>query len=176
VVSKYIGETEKNLSRLFDKAENKEWILFFDEADALFGKRTSVNDAHDKYANQEVSYLLQRVESHAGLIILASNMKSNLDSSFTRRFNSIIEFDHPDATERLQLWKNYFPTTSERKTKIDLEEIARKYHLTGANIVNVIQFAGLQTLEKKSATISADDLLKGIRKEYEKEGKMMRQE
>jgi AAA+ superfamily predicted ATPase len=176
VVSKYIGETEKNLSRLFDKAENKEWILFFDEADALFGKRTSVNDAHDKYANQEVSYLLQRVESHAGLIILASNMKSNLDTSFTRRFNSIIEFDHPDATERLLLWKNYFPTTSERKTKIDLEEIARKYHLTGANIVNVIQFAGLQTLEKKSATISADDLLKGIRKEYEKEGKMMRQE
>lgn len=176
VVSKYIGETEKNLSRLFDKAENKEWILFFDEADALFGKRTSVNDAHDKYANQEVSYLLQRVESHAGLIILASNMKSNLDTSFTRRFNSIIEFDHPDATERLLLWKNYFPTTSERKTKIDLEEIARKYHLTGANIVNVIQFAGLQTLEKKSAIISADDLLKGIRKEYEKEGKMMRQE
>lgn len=176
VVSKYIGETEKNLSRLFDKAENKEWILFFDEADALFGKRTSVNDAHDKYANQEVSYLLQRVESHAGLIILASNMKSNLDSSFTRRFNSIVEFDHPDATERLQLWKNYFPATSEKKTRIDLEEIARKYHLTGANIVNVIQFAGLQTLEKKSATISADDLLKGIRKEYEKEGKMMRQE
>ncbi|MEL7601127.1 MAG: ATP-binding protein [Proteiniphilum sp.] len=176
VVSKYIGETEKNLSRLFDKAENKEWILFFDEADALFGKRTNVNDAHDKYANQEVSYLLQRVESHAGLIILASNMKSNLDTSFTRRFNSIIEFDHPDATERLLLWKNYFPTTSERKTKIDLEEIARKYHLTGANIVNVIQFAGLQTLEKKSAIISADDLLKGIRKEYEKEGKMMRQE
>lgn len=176
VVSKYIGETEKNLSRLFDKADNKEWILFFDEADALFGKRTTVNDAHDKYANQEVSYLLQRIESHGGLIILASNMKSNLDTSFTRRFNSIIEFDHPDASERLQLWRNYFPRVAMNGTRIDLEEISRKYHLTGANIVNVIQFAGLQTLEKKSRLISSDDLLRGIRKEYEKEGKTMRQE
>lgn len=83
VVSKYIGETEKNLSRLFDKADKKEWILFFDEADALFGKRTNVSDSHDKYANQEVSYLLQRIESHEGLIILASNMKSNLDTSLS---------------------------------------------------------------------------------------------
>ena len=91
VVSKYIGETEKNLSKLFDKAANKDWILFFDEADSIFGKRTNVRDAHDKYANQEVSYLLQRIESHAGLVILASNMKSNIDTSFTRRFNSIIE-------------------------------------------------------------------------------------
>jgi SpoVK/Ycf46/Vps4 family AAA+-type ATPase len=86
VVSKYIGETEKNLSKLFDKAQNKDWILFFDEADSIFGKRTDVRDAHDKYANQEVSYLLQRIEMHAGLIILASNMKSNIDTSFTRRF------------------------------------------------------------------------------------------
>jgi len=109
VVSKYIGETEKNLSKLFDKAANKDWILFFDEADSIFGKRTNVRDAHDKYANQEVSYLLQRIESHAVLVILALNMKSNIDSSFTRRFNSIIEFDNPDTSERLQLWKNYLP-------------------------------------------------------------------
>jgi len=176
VVSKYIGETEKNLSRLFDKADKKEWILFFDEADALFGKRTGVSDSHDKYANQEVSYLLQRIESHEGLIILASNMKSNLDSSFIRRFNSIIEFDNPDAAERLQLWKNYLPDFVENKTDIDLGEIARKYSLTGANIVNVIQYAGLKTLEKNSNSISSDDLLLGIRREYEKEGKMMRQE
>ncbi|HDR52075.1 MAG TPA: ATP-binding protein, partial [Mariniphaga anaerophila] len=107
--SKYIGETEKNLSKLFDKAANKDWILFFDEADSIFGKRTNVRYAHDKYANQEVSYLLQRIESHAGLVILALNMKSNIDSSFTRRFNSIIEFDNPDTSERLQLWKNYLP-------------------------------------------------------------------
>lgn len=176
VVSKYIGETEKNLSKLFDKAANKDWILFFDEADSIFGKRTNVRDAHDKYANQEVSYLLQRIESHAGLVILASNMKSNIDPSFTRRFNSIIEFDNPDTSERLQLWKNYLPPVAKLDKKINLDEIARKYHLTGANIVNVIQFAGLHTLEKKSQTISAADLLAGIQKEYEKEGKMMRLE
>jgi AAA+ superfamily predicted ATPase len=176
VVSKYIGETEKNLSKLFDKAANKDWILFFDEADSIFGKRTNVRDAHDKYANQEVSYLLQRIESHAGLVILASNMKSNIDPSFTRRFNSIIEFENPDTAERLQLWKNYLPQTAKLDKKVNMEEVARKYHLTGANIVNVIQYAGLQTLEKQSRTISAADLLKGIQKEYEKEGKMMRME
>ena len=176
VVSKYIGETEKNLSKLFDKAANKDWILFFDEADSIFGKRTNVRDAHDKYANQEVSYLLQRIESHAGLVILASNMKSNIDPSFTRRFNSIIEFDNPDTSERLQLWKNYLPPVAKLDKKVSLDEIARKYHLTGANIVNVIQFAGLQTLQKDSKTILAEDLLKGIQKEYEKEGKMMRLE
>lgn len=174
VISKYIGETEKNLSKLFDKAANKDWILFFDEADALFGKRTNVRDAHDKYANQEVSYLLQRIESHAGLMILASNMKSNIDSSFTRRFNSLIEFENPTTNERLVLWKNYLPGAAKLNKKIDLSEISRKYELTGANIVNVIQFAGLQTLEKKSNIISEKDLLKGIQKEYRKEGKMMR--
>src|SRR5690554_178691 len=176
VVSKYIGETEKNLSKLFDKAANKDWILFFDEADSIFGKRTNVRDAHDKYANQEVSYLLQRIESHAGLVILASNMKSNIDVSFTRRFNTIIEFDQPDARERLQLWKNYLPPVIEIDAEVNLEEIARKYQLTGANIVNAIQCAGLRTLEKESAALLAGDLLHGIYKEYEKEGKLLRQE
>lgn len=176
VVSKYIGETEKNLSKLFDKAANKEWILFFDEADSIFGKRTGVRDAHDKYANQEVSYLLQRIESHPGLVILASNMKSNIDSAFTRRFNSMIEFENPDTNERLQLWKTYLPPSASIAKTVNIEDVARKYQLTGANIVNVIQFAGLQTLKKNSSTISADDLLKGIQKEYEKEGKMIRSE
>ena len=173
VVSKYIGETEKNLSKLFNKAANKDWILFFDEADSIFGKRTDVRDAHDKYANQEVSYLLQRIESHEGLIILASNMKSNIDPSFTRRFNSIIEFENPDNSERLELWKNYLPEAAQLNKKVDLSEISRKYELTGANIVNVIQYAGLQTLQRKKNTINEQDLLKGIQKEYVKEGKMM---
>ena len=175
VVSKYIGETEKNLSRLFDKAANKEWILFFDEADSIFGKRTNVRDAHDKYANQEVSYLLQRIESHPGLVILASNMKSNIDASFTRRFNTILPFDSPDAQERLRLWENYLPPGVKTDEGLYLEEIARKYHLTGANIVNVIQFAGLKTMEKELPILSADDLLQGIHKEYEKEDKLLRQ-
>ena len=138
VVSKYIGETEKNLSKLFDKAANKDWILFFDEADAIFGKRTNVRDAHDKYANQEVSYLLQRIEAHAGLVILASNMKANIDASFTRRFNSIIEFENPGSAERLKLWENYIPDNIKVEAKISIKEIAQKYDITGASIVNVI--------------------------------------
>lgn len=93
VVSKYIGETEKNLSKIFAKAEDKNWILFFDEADALFGKRTNVKDAHDKYANQEVAYLLQEIETRDGLVILATNMKNNIDDAFIRRFNSVLYFD-----------------------------------------------------------------------------------
>jgi len=173
VVSKYIGETEKNLSKLFDRAENKDWILFFDEADALFGKRTGVRDAHDKYANQEVSYLLQRIESHAGLVILASNMKSNIDSAFTRRFNAIIEFEIPSAQERLTLWKKNIPANVQLDDQIKLEELAGKYEVNGANIVNIIHYACLKTLERKSTTISYSDLLKGIQKEYVKEGKMI---
>jgi AAA+ superfamily predicted ATPase len=176
VVSKYIGETEKNLSKLFNKAANKEWILFFDEADSIFGKRTNVRDAHDKYANQEVSYLLQRIESHAGLVILASNMKSNIDSSFTRRFNSIIEFENPGVDERERLWQNYIPENIKVEKDISIKDIARKYEITGANIVNVIQSAGLQTLKRNSDTIAYNDLIKGIQKEYFKEGKMIRKE
>jgi AAA+ superfamily predicted ATPase len=173
VVSKYIGETEKNLSKLFDRAENKDWILFFDEADALFGKRTGVRDAHDKYANQEVSYLLQRIESHAGLVILASNMKGNIDAAFTRRFNAIIEFENPTAQERLALWKNNIPQNIRLDTEINLEELARKYEVNGANIVNIIHYACLKTLENNSDTLRQPDLLKGIQKEYVKEGKMI---
>lgn len=171
VVSKYIGETEKNLSKLFDKAANKDWILFFDEADAIFGKRTGVRDAHDKYANQEVSYLLQRIESHAGIVILASNMKGNIDPAFTRRFNSIIEFDNPGINERLRLWQNYIPEGKTDRT-VNIKEIAQKYEITGANIVNALHFAGLRTFEKKSTAISPDDLMEGIEKEYQKEGKI----
>jgi AAA+ superfamily predicted ATPase len=173
VVSKYIGETEKNLSRLFDRAENKDWILFFDEADALFGKRTGVRDAHDKYANQEVSYLLQRIEAHAGLVILASNMKSNIDAAFTRRFNAIIEFEIPSFEERLVLWQKNIPENVKLDDRINLEEIARKYEVNGANIVNIIHYACLKTLERKSNIILYSDLMKGIEKEYAKEGKMI---
>jgi AAA+ superfamily predicted ATPase len=176
VVSKYIGETEKNLSKLFDKAANKDWILFFDEADSIFGKRTNVRDAHDKYANQEVSYLLQRIESHEGLVILASNLKSNIDASFTRRFNTIVEFENPGVAERDKLWRNYIPPSVKLDKKISMDDLARKFEITGANIVNVIHYAGLKTLERQSTTISYDDLMKGIQKEYQKEGKMIRME
>ncbi|MCP4655409.1 MAG: ATP-binding protein, partial [bacterium] len=110
VVSKYVGETEKNLARVFDQAQHKGWILFFDEADALFGKRSETKDAHDRYANQEVSYLLQRIESFDGIAILASNLRENLDDAFSRRFESIIYFPMPRPEERLLLWRQGFST------------------------------------------------------------------
>jgi hypothetical protein len=173
VISKYIGETEKNLSSLFDKATDKEWILFFDEADAVFGKRTNVRDAHDKYANQEVSYLLQRIENHPGLVILASNFKTNIDTAFTRRFQSIIEFEIPSYSERLKLWENNLPKGIRIAEDVNLNEISKKYDITGANIVNIIQYACLRTLEDEKESINLDHLLQGIKKEYAKEGKMM---
>ena len=171
VVSKYIGETEKNLARVFDHAENKDWILFFDEADALFGKRTQVNNAHDRYANQEVSYLLQRIEDFAGVIILASNMRSNLDDAFTRRFQSIIHFPMPDPEERLLLWEKSFSKHSTLEDAIDLEQIARDYQLAGGSLINVVRYCSLEALKRNSTRIILDDLEMGIRKEMLKAGK-----
>lgn len=171
VVSKYIGETEKNLENIFRKAEHKEWILFFDEADALFGKRTNINDAHDRFANQEVSYLLQRVEDYAGVVILASNQRSNLDEAFTRRFQSIIHFPMPKQSDRLRLWKNAFSDKTPLEEMVDLQEISAEYELSGGAIMNVVRYATLMTLKKESRVISLNDILEGIRKELRKEGR-----
>jgi len=174
VVSKFIGETEKNLSQLFDRAKNKDWILFFDEADALFGKRTNVRDAHDKYANQEVAYLLQRIENHNGLIILASNFKINIDEAFIRRFQSVIYFPLPSAAERLLLWKKTLPATADQKrpSEADLSAIAKKYEITGAGIVNVVQYCCLDSLANNSKEITVEQIKAGIEREYQKEGKV----
>ena len=174
VVSKFIGETEKNLSRLFAKAEHKNWILFFDEADALFGKRTNIRDAHDKYANQEVSYLLQRIEQYSGLVILATNFKSNVDDAFMRRFQSIIYFPPPGVAERLSLWKKALPVPARLAKDVSLPSIAQHYELTGAEIVGIVQYSSLRALDRGSKLITQDDLSEGIRKAYYKEGKIMR--
>jgi hypothetical protein len=174
VVSKYIGETEKNLSNLFAKAENKNWILFFDEADALFGKRTNVRDAHDKYANQEVSYLLQRVEHYDGLVILATNFKSNIDEAFSRRFQSIIYFPPPGIEERLRLWRKAFPSQVKFAGDVSLSTLAQRYELTGAEIVNVVQYACLRALNRQEDQILFCDLYEGIKKEFQKDGRIMR--
>jgi len=171
VVSKYIGETEKNLEGVFKKAETKNWILFFDEADALFGKRTNMQSAHDKYANQEVSYLLQRVEDFPGLMILATNFKSNLDDAFLRRFHSLIHFPMPNSAERLLLWQRSMPTSLERDADIKLEEIAKQFEISGASILNAVQYAALQTYARNNGVICQQDLIDGIRKEYQKEDK-----
>jgi len=171
VVSKYIGETEKNLENLFAKAETKNWILFFDEADALFGKRTGVRDAHDKYANQEVSYLLQRVEDFDGLVILASNMKNNIDDAFIRRFNAIIRFPLPDENDRAIIWKKSFPAEIGFYSDINVPELVKRYELSGGNIINVVHYACLKAIEKEEGVIYLEDVVKGIKREMHKEGK-----
>ncbi|HWR82086.1 MAG TPA: ATP-binding protein [Candidatus Deferrimicrobium sp.] len=174
VVSKYIGETEKNLASLFDKARHKKWILFFDEADALFGKRTDVKDAHDRYANQEVSYLLQRVEEFEGLVILASNFKANLDEAFVRRFNAIVRFPFPTEAERVRLWRNSLPKNARAEAGVDLPTLLGKFELAGGSIINVVQHASLEAITRGSDIIHFDDALNGIRREIEKEGKVFK--
>jgi hypothetical protein len=173
VVSKYIGETEKNLERIFSKAESKDWILFFDEADALFGKRTGVKDAHDKYANQEVSYLLQRVEEFNGLIILASNYKGNMDEAFLRRFNAIVHFPMPNAAERLQIWQKSIPSSIPCAKDVDLKDLAQRYELNGSSILNVMHHASLNAHARGGTALSQSDLLDGIQRELAKEEKSM---
>lgn len=170
IISKYIGETEKNLAKIFDRAESKNWILFFDEADALFGKRTNINDAHDRYANQEVSYLLQRIEDYDGLVILASNFKSNLDDAFMRRFQSMIHFPIPKTEERMQLWKKGFSEKCLVEDKIDLNKIATDYEMAGGSIINVIHFCSLMALSRDSNLILRKDILEGIKREFTKKG------
>ncbi|MCA9735660.1 MAG: ATP-binding protein [Deferribacteres bacterium] len=171
VVSKYIGETEKNLEKIFEQAEHKNWILFFDEADALFGKRTEINDAHDRFANQEVSYLLQRIEDYAGVVILATNMKSNLDEGFTRRFQSIIHFPMPKAQHRERLWQNGFSPKMPLAPDVDLHSFAEKFELSGGAIMNVVRYATLMALKNQEKHISRQCIVNGLHKEMKKEGR-----
>jgi SpoVK/Ycf46/Vps4 family AAA+-type ATPase len=170
VVSKYIGETEKNLSRIFDLAENKDWILFFDEAESLFSKRTDVTDSKDRFANQETSYLLQRVESFDGLIILATNLKPNIDRAFIRRFQSIVNFTLPQARERELLWGNVL-SSFELGPDVDIPLLARNYEIAGGAINNAVQFAWIHSRRKQKDRIWQEDVVHGIVRELGKEGK-----
>ena len=167
-VSKYIGETEKNLSRIFDRAENRDWILFFDEADALFGNRTSTKDAHDRFANQQVSYLLQRIEDHNGLVILASNLKNNIDSAFLRRLQTLIHFPMPGPLQRYDLWMNGFSDSVELEPKIDIDAIAKEFELSGGTIINIVQHSSLKALGRGNNVIKKADLVEGIKRELHK--------
>jgi AAA+ superfamily predicted ATPase len=175
VVSKYIGETEKNLANVFDQAQNKNWILFFDEADALFGKRTQTSNANDRYANQEISYLLQRVEDFPGVVILATNLKANIDDAFARRFQSQVYFPMPDAGQRRQLWANTLDHRCRLTEDTDLQKIAEKYELSGGAIANVVRYAAIRALQNDRDAVSHTDLVKGIAKELRKEGKMIQE-
>jgi SpoVK/Ycf46/Vps4 family AAA+-type ATPase len=171
VISKFIGETEKNLTKIFDRAENKKWILFFDEADALFGKRTQVKDSHDRYANQEVSFLLQRVEDYSGLVILATNLKSNIDEAFARRFQSIIYFKMPSAKERLKIWQNTFSHKTIFADDVDLEQVSADFEVSGGSIINVVRYCSLIAMKRNKRIIFYEDIVEGLRKEFLKEGK-----
>jgi hypothetical protein len=171
VVSKYIGETEKNLARVFDQAQNRGWVLFFDEADALFGKRSETRDAHDRYANQEVSYLLQRIETFDGIAILASNQKENIDTAFARRFESIIYFPMPRAEERQRLWRQSFSPKATLEESVDFDKLAAQHELCGGAIMNVVRYASLQALESGDGVVTLEAVQRGIRREQAKEGK-----
>ena len=171
MISKYIGETEKNLEKLFVKAEKKDWILFFDEGENFFSTRTSVRDSHDKYANQEVSYLLQRIEDFDGLIIVATNLKANMDQAFARRFQSMIEFKLPNIEERKRLWENVLPAENliPREKRLVAELI--KHNLSGGSIVNVVQYACLKAVQMNEPSITLENCVQGIKLELAKSGK-----
>ena len=173
VVSKYIGETEKHIELVFRRAERKNWILFFDEADALFGKRTNVNSSNDKFANQEVSYLLQRIEDFEGLLILASNFKNNIDDAFLRRFHNIIHFPLPGSSERYKLWTQSIPANIDYEKDINWKEIANKYEISGAEIVNVMYYASLKAFTREDNMFMQTDILDGIKREFKKQDKVL---
>lgn len=171
IASKYIGETEKNLARVFDMAEHKNWILFFDEADALFGKRTKVQDSHDRFANQEISFLLQRIEEFHGVVILTSNIKTNIDDAFIRRFHSVINFPMPRPAERLRIWENAFSPKARMEERVNLHAVAEKHDLSGGTIMNVVRYSSLKALSRNENIILLEDIETGIRREFLKEGR-----
>jgi len=171
VVSKYIGETEKNLAQVFDQAQHRHWILFFDEADALFGKRTATSSSNDRHANQEVAYLLQRVEDFPGTVILATNLKGNIDEAFARRFQSMVYFPMPDAEQRLRLWERMARSTGRLAPEVNLRSLAEQHELAGGAIANVLRSAALGAWQAGRELIQAADLQRGIVKELRKEGR-----
>jgi hypothetical protein len=172
VVSKYIGETEKNLRRVFDAAEESGAILFFDEADALFGKRSEVRDSHDRYANIEINYLLQRMEDYRGLAILATNMKSLLDPAFLRRLRFLVDFPFPDAAQRLRIWQGVFP----REAAVEGLDIAflSRMEIAGGNIKNIALNAAFLAAAE-GGPIRMEHVLRAARREYAKIDKLMRE-
>ncbi|MBI3960461.1 MAG: ATP-binding protein [Chloroflexi bacterium] len=172
VVSKYIGETEKNLGRIFDEAQSSSAVLFFDEADAIFGKRSEVKDSHDRYANMEVSYLLQRMEQYDGVTILATNLRANMDEAFTRRMQFIVDFPFPDEDERLYIWQTLFPVDLPQAADIDLRLFASRFKLAGGNIRNIIVSAAYLAAAN-GGQVTMDHLLHTTRRELQKMGRLV---
>ena len=171
VVSKYIGETEKNLDRLFTGARAGHAILFFDECDALFGKRTSVQDAHDRYANIEIAYLLQKMEEHDGVSILATNLRQNLDVAFTRRLTFIVEFPFPDEQSRRRIWDIIWPAAVPRSPDLDLDFMATQFKLAGGAVKNIAVSAAFLAAAEENPQVRIEHLLHATRRELEKSGR-----
>jgi len=172
VVDKYVGETEKNLDKIFAEADQVHGVLFFDEADALFGKRSEVRDAHDRYANVEVAYLLQRMESFDGIAILATNLRANIDEAFARRLDAVVDFPMPDDEHRLELWELGLPAGVPRADDVDLEFCARAFELSGGNIKNItLAAAYLAAMDDREVQMA--DLIKGTQREYRKLGRLL---
>jgi SpoVK/Ycf46/Vps4 family AAA+-type ATPase len=171
VVSKYIGETEKNLARVFDAASDTDAVLFFDEADALFGKRSEVRDAHDRYANIEIAYLLQRMEQYDGLAVLATNLRHHLDEAFTRRLDVIVDFPFPGVEERRRIWRACLPPELPLAADVDLVEAAQ-FRLAGGNIRNAALGAAYLAAAD-DGRVGRRHLLDAVRREYQKIGKVL---
>jgi SpoVK/Ycf46/Vps4 family AAA+-type ATPase len=172
MVSKYIGETEKNLDQVFTLASRSNAVLFFDEADALFGKRSEVRDSHDRYANMEISYLLQRMERYDGLVILATNLRNNMDDAFTRRIHFVVPFPFPDAASRQHIWRISFPANRPPGSDIDFEFLAANFPLTGGHIRNIVLQAAFLAVDE-GESIRMQHLLQATRQEYEKLGHLI---
>jgi AAA+ superfamily predicted ATPase len=172
VISKYIGETERNLGRIFDEAQTSNAILFFDEADALFGKRSEVRDSHDRYANIEVGYLLQRLESYEGVAILATNFRKNMDEAFVRRLHFTVEFPFPGVEERRRIWTGIWPRDMPRAAGLDPDDLGRRFEMTGGNIRNVALAAAFLAATD-GAEVQLDHVLRATRREYQKMGKLI---
>ena len=170
VVSKYIGETEKNLDKVFTAAANANAILFFDEADALFGKRSEVKDSHDRYANLEISYLLQKMEQYEGIAILATNLSENLDQAFTRRLAFSVHFPFPDESARLQLWARAWPQAVPASESVDRSLLARELKLSGGNIKNIALGAAFRAAGN-GGTIDLAHMNQAVRRELQKLGR-----
>lgn len=171
VISKYIGETEKNLDRIFTEAQNSNAILFFDEADAVFGKRSEVRDSHDRYANIEVAYLLQKMEEYDGIVILATNLRKNMDEAFARRMHFSVEFPLPEEHDRQEIWKCIFPEEAPLSESVDLGFMARQFKVTGGNIKNMAVGAAFLAADD-GGTITIEHLIKAAKREYQKIGRL----
>jgi hypothetical protein len=171
VVSKYIGETEKNLEKIFGAADGSNAILFFDEADALFGKRSEVGDSHDRYANIEVAYLLQRMEVYPGAVILATNFKRNIDDAFIRRLDFVIDFPFPEPEDRRRIWELVLPEEAPREDDLDLDFLATQFKLSGGAIRNCSLGAAFQAADQGSS-IGMRHLVRAVAQEYGKQGRL----